>query len=169
MQARVSWLGIVVGAVCAGPASAQAPVASFAELSRALEKGTIVFVQDEAGQRTKGKVTDLSATTLQIMTGVSGRTVTFSADRVTRVSKVDSRLNGFLIGAIAGAVPGFLAGHWWNTYSTNEGGGSTPLAYVFFGVPLALAGGGIGFAIDGAIDGQTLVFARRTLAVSLKF
>jgi len=101
--------------------------------------------------------------------GVSGRTLTFTADRVMRVSKVDSRLNGFLIGVLAGAIPGFLAGHWWNLYSTNEGGGSSPLSYLVFGGPIALVGGGIGFAIDGAINGQTLVFARRSLTVSIKF
>jgi hypothetical protein len=37
-------------------------------------------------------------------------------------------------------------------------------AYPVFGGLMGLAGGGIGFAIDGAIDGQTLVYARRTVA-----
>lgn len=160
----------LIAIAAAVPAAAQDTVATFTDLSRVVRKGNIVFVQDEKGERTKGKITELSDASLHIMTGgVLGRTFTFTADRVMRVSKVDSRLNGFLIGAIAGIVPGFLAGQWWNAYSTNEGGGSSPLSYLIFGAPLSLIGGGIGFAIDGAIDGQTLVFARRSLAVSVKF
>jgi hypothetical protein len=157
-------------AACARPVIAQTTVDSFAELSRLVKQGTVVFVQDEKGERTKGKITELSDTSLQIMTGgVSGRTFRFAAERVTRVSTVDSRLNGFLIGAIAGAVPGILVGHWWNTYLENEARDPSPLSYLVFGLPLSLAGGGIGFAIDGAIDGQTLVFRRPGVSMSIKF
>jgi len=160
----------LIAVAFAAPTAAQDTVTAFADLSQVVKKGSVVFVQDEKGERTKGKITELSDKSLQIMTGgVSGRTLTFTADRVMRVSKVDSRLNGFLIGVVAGAIPGFLAGHWWNLYNTNEGGGSSPLSYLVFGAPIALVGGGIGFAIDGAINGQTLVFARRSLTVSVKF
>lgn len=163
-------ISFLIVVTLADPASAQDTVTAFADLSRLVQKGNIVFVQDENGQRTKGKITDLSDKSLQIMTGgVSGRTLTFTADRVMRVSKVDSRLNGFLIGAIVAAVPGFLAGHWWNAYSTNEGGGSSPLSYLVWGGPISLVGGGIGYAIDGAIDGQTLVFRRPGVTMSVKF
>jgi hypothetical protein len=88
-------LAVGVVAACARPAMAQSAVGTFAELSQIVEKGAVVFVQDEKGERTKGKITELSDTSLQIMSGgVSGRTFSFGAERVTRVSTVDSRLNG---------------------------------------------------------------------------
>ena len=164
-------IALLVIVTLTADAFAQEPVTVFAELPRVLETGTRVFVQDEKGVRTKGRMGDLSDSSLQLITGgVIERTVTFNSERVMRVSRIDSRLNGFLIGAIAGAAPGLLAGHWWSTYQYNEGGGHVPLAYLVFGLPIALAGGGIGFAIDGAIDGETLVFARRQgVSFSLKF
>ena len=141
--------------------AAQDVVDSFARLPQVIGQGNVVIVQDEKGERTKGKITGLSDTSLQIITGgVSERTLTFPADRVTRVSKIDSRWNGFIIGALAGAVPGMLAGYWWSEYSNNEAGGPSSWGYLVFGAPLIAAGGGIGYAIDGAIDGQTLVFRR---------
>src|SRR5688572_28180728 len=134
---KVLVLLIVLG--CAHDAIAQEPVASFAELSTVVKRGAVVVVHDDKGERTKGKITELSPTTLQIMTGGAlSRTLSFGADRVTRVSKLDSRWNGFIIGAVAGAVPGLLAGYWWSEYSNNEGGGPTPLGYVYFGSALSL-------------------------------
>ena len=167
---RNGMLVLALVAVCGRPAVAQTTIDSFAELSQVLKKGNTVFVQDEKGERTKGKITELSDTSLRIMTGgISGRTLTFNADRVARVSKVDSRLNGFLIGAIAGAVPGLLLGHGLNSWCENELGSNCWVTYPYTAGLTGLVGGWIGFAIDGAIDGQTLVFARRSLTVSLKF
>lgn len=163
-------LVIVVTLACAVPAFAQEPVGSFAQLPQVVKPGNIVFVQDEKGERTKGKITELSETSLQIVTGgVSGRTLTFSADRVTRVSKVDSRLNGFIIGAVAGAVPGLFLGHMFNQYCKNETPDYCPGAYAYAGGLLGITGGGIGYAIDGAIDGQRLVFRRAGSAPGLRF
>ena len=159
---------IVLG--CAHNAIAQEPVASFAELPTVVTKGAVVFVLDDKGERTKGKITELSPTTLQITTGgVFSRTLSFGADRVARVSKIDSRLNGFLIGAVAGAVPGLILGHTFNQYCKNESPDYCPVAYAYAGGLLGLVGGGIGYAIDGAINGQTLVFRRPSLSMSVKF
>ena len=152
------------------PALAQQTAATFAELSKVVRPGHVIFVQDEKGERTKGKITDLSDSSLRIITGgVSGRTLTFTADRVTRVSKVDSRLNGFLLGAIAGAVPGLWLGHQFNQLCKNESPDYCPGAYAYGGGLLGLVGGGIGYAIDGAIDGQRLVFRRPGITMSVKF
>jgi hypothetical protein len=165
---RVAGILLVMGIAVLGVArasAAQDPVESFSLLPQVIKKGNVVFVQDDKGERTKGKITELSDTSLRIMTGgVMGRTLTFPADRVSRVSKLDSRWNGFIIGAIAGAVPGMLAGYWWSAYSNNEAGGPSNWGYVYFGSALIAVGGGIGYAIDGAIDGQTLVFRRSTVA-----
>lgn len=147
--------------VLASFANAQTAVDSFAELPRVIQPGTNVFVEDDKGQRTKGKITELSDATLQLMTpGVSGRRVSFAPDQVRRVMKVDSRLNGFLIGAAAGVVPGVLLGMGFKTYCSNEAT-SCPAAPAILGTVVGLAGGGIGYAIDGAVNGQTLVYSRR--------
>ena len=152
-------LALLLGSAVA--AGAQDVVRAFAELPRVVDKGNVVFVQDDAGERTKGSITELSDKSLEIMTsGIPGRTVTFPADRVTRVSKVDSRLNGFVIGAVAGAVPGLLLGHGFRNWCENESGSNCGTAYAYAGGVFALVGGWIGRAIDGAVDGQTLVFRR---------
>ena len=160
----------LIAITVAVPALAQGAVTSFGDLATVVETGAIVFVQDEKGERTKGKITELSPTSLQIMTGgVFSRTLTFNADRVMRVSKVDSRLNGFIIGAVAGAVPGLFLGHMFNQYCNNETPDYCPIAYAYAGGLLGLAGGGIGYAIDGAIDGQTLVFRRAGPSPGVRF
>lgn len=144
----------------ASPAFAQEPAGSFADLSKVVKRGQVVFVEDDGGRRVKGNITELSDTSLEIMTGNDGREIRFAADRVARVSKADSRVNGFLIGAAIGAGGGIYFASFVDMLLENEGSdGNT--AYALFGGLAALAGGGIGYAIDGAIDGQKLVYARR--------
>jgi hypothetical protein len=154
-------IAATLAVVFARPAVAQTTVESFDQLSQVLKPGVIIFVTDQTGQRTKGKISALSGSVLEVRTGgVSERTLSFPAERVTRVSRVDSRLNGFLIGAVAGAVPGVIGGMMFNQYCHNEAGACPAMIPVAGGVA-GLIGAGIGYAIDGAIDGQTLVFARR--------
>jgi hypothetical protein len=158
---RVSVIAVVLTLVSARPGVAQPTAESFDQLSQVLKPGVVVFVQDENGQRIKGKISALSGSGLELRTGgTSERTISFAADRVTRVARVDSRLNGFVIGAIAGAVPGIIGGMMFNQYCHNESA-DCPAAIPMAGGLTALVGAGIGYAIDGAIDGQTLVFARR--------
>jgi hypothetical protein len=155
---------VVVAAMVASPAFAQPTVDSFSELSKVVKKGQVVFVEDEAGQRVKGNITELSDSSLQLMTtGVGGREVTLAGSRITRVSRVDSRVNGFLIGAAIGVGAGIYSGSMIDMLFENEAS-NADFAYPLFGALMGLAGGGIGYAIDGAIDGQQLVFARRGLA-----
>ena len=70
----------------------------------------------------------------------------------------DSRLNGFLIGFAVGAVPGIMLGMGINTYCNNESSSGCPIAIPVVGALFGLAGGGIGYAIDGAIHGQSVTF-----------
>jgi len=84
----------------------------------------------------------------------------------------DSRLNGFLIGFAVGAVPGIMLGMGIRQYCENESA-SCPAAVPITGILTGFAGGGIGYAIDGAIHGQTLTFGRprpnAAIRVSFKF
>jgi hypothetical protein len=70
----------------------------------------------------------------------------------------DSRLNGFLIGFAAGAIPGIWLGMGISTYCENESR-SCPAMIPIVGGLFGLAGGGIGYAIDGAI-GQSITAGR---------
>ena len=157
---RTAILAFTLVISCAAWSFAQAPVESFTQLPEALKVGTIVYVQDEQGQRTKGKIREMSPASLTLSTvdGYSQKR-SFAADRVARISRVDSRLNGFLIGLTAGAAPGAMLGHGFTTYCENESA-HCPAAPYILGATFGLIGGWIGFEIDDAINGQTLVFRR---------
>lgn len=154
-------VAVVVAMMTASPAFAQEPASSWAELSKVVKRGHVVFVEDERGERFKGNITELSDSSLQLMTtGVGGREMTFPSNSVRRVSRVDSRLNGFLIGAAIGVAGGLYSASMVDMLFENEAS-NADWTYPVFGAVMGLAGGGIGYAIDGAIDGQKLVYARR--------
>jgi len=157
MVVRIALVGVLL--TVASAASAQTAIDSFERLPEAVKKGNVVMVTDEKGQQTKGKISELSPASLTILHGGYNQPTVFSSDRVMRVSKIDSRLNGFLIGLAAGAVPGILLGVGFTTYCENESA-HCPGAPAYLGGALGLIGGWIGFSIDGAINGQQLVFAR---------
>ena len=171
MSIRIGLLGVFLTAIGAVPGFAQPLVVdSFARLSEVIEPGNVVFVTDEKGAQTKGKVTELSEASLQLLTpGMYEKTVVFPSDRVVRVSKIDSRWNGFLIGTAIGAVPGIILGSLFNEYCYNEGGGHCPAMIAVVGGSTGLIGGWIGYGIDGAINGQTLVYARAPKPPGLSF
>jgi hypothetical protein len=79
----------------------------------------------------------------------------------------DSRLNGFLIGFAAGVIPGIWLGTGISTYCENESK-SCPAMIPIVGGLLGLAGGGIGYAIDGAI-GQSVTIGRPRPNTNLRF
>ena len=138
---------------------ARAQVAdSFAELTGVLKSGTKVFVADDSGQTTKGKITELSPASIALLTNRDER-ISLSSNRVRMVSRIDSRWNGFLIGAAAGAIPGALLGVGFKTYCENESA-SCPQAPLVMGALAGLVGGWIGSGIDGLIDGQKVVYQR---------
>ncbi len=159
----ITCIALFINVTVPGTTIAQTTAESFADLSRVVKKGQVVFVESEQGERVKGNITDLSDTSLQLATGVSGREMTFTADRVVRVSKADSRVNGFLIGAVIGVAGGIYSASMVDMLFENEAS-NADWTYPVFGGLMGLAGGGIGYAIDGAIDGQKLVFARRGAA-----
>lgn len=169
MVIRIALLSTCLWLASAVAAQAQTAVTSFEKLPEVLKTGTRVFVTDETGAQTKGKVTALSPASMQLLTGMFQRTVVFPSDRVIRVSRLDSRRNGFLIGAAIGAVPGIILGSLFNEYCYNEGGGHCPVVIAFAGGATGLLGGWIGFGIDGAINGQTLVYARAPKPPGLSF
>jgi hypothetical protein len=79
----------------------------------------------------------------------------------------DSRLNGFLIGLLAGAVPGVMLGMGVKRYCENESR-SCPIAVPVAGALFGFVGGGIGYAVDGAI-GESRTFARPRPTPNIRF
>ena len=147
--AALLWIGT-------GSAVGQTPVDSLAQLQPVLTMGRLVIVEESEGSRVSGALTGLTATSITVTPKLSPPRVV-AAERVSRVTRVDSRLNGFLIGAAAGAVPGLLLGHGWSAYCNNEGGGPCPISYAIFGGLSGVVGGWIGWSIDGAINRDRFV------------
>jgi hypothetical protein len=81
------------------PAPAQSVANTFEELGQVLKKGQTIVVTDASGQRTKGKVSDLSPSSLVI---VIPDARTFAEGSVAEIRRTDSVRNGALIGAGVG-------------------------------------------------------------------
>ena len=82
------------------PAPAQTVANSFDELRQVLKKGQTVVVTDASGQRTKGRVWDVSPSSVVVR---SPEARTFTEGTVTEIRVTDSLSNGALIGAAIGA------------------------------------------------------------------
>lgn len=164
-------------AMCASPASAQTPAATapaFGDLSQVIKPGLVVIVIDEKGDRTKGTITSISDSVVEVRR--YGRVIAFPADRVTRISKLDSRRDGFGLGFLAGGVVGGYLGVETAEFCSDfgSGWGSTdnddgcPWAIPTLAGIFGMVGGGIGALIDNFIDGETTVFERPRAAAQLR-
>src|SRR4051794_30838372 len=101
-----------IGCLCvlagsAQAAHAQAVSTTFDELVGKLKTGSTVTVTDGAGRKVAGKVTALSAVSLQLV--ADGQEKTFAVPQIREVSR-RQRLTGqgALIGLFAGAILGFV-------------------------------------------------------------
>ena len=94
-----TWSALAVLIILIPKASpAQTVASSFEELPQVLKKGQNVVVIDAGGQRTKGRVADVSASSLVLMPDAR----TFAEAAVTEIRATDPVLNGALIGAAVG-------------------------------------------------------------------
>jgi hypothetical protein len=86
---------------------AQAPAATFAEMPRVLETGRTVVVTDSDGRRTKGRVAEITPSSLTLLVrdswGMERRQL-FPESGVRAINRSDSIWNGLLIGLGAGIV-----------------------------------------------------------------
>jgi hypothetical protein len=96
---RCTWSALAWVALAPGTAGAQTVANSFEELQRMLKPGQMVVIADDAGVETKGKVLDISASSLTILTPDQR---TFPNSGVAQVRRTDSLWNGALIGAGVG-------------------------------------------------------------------
>ena len=118
-----------------------------------------VFVLDESGQETSGRLVELNADSLLLQ--IQGREQRFEATRVRRLAKRgDSLKNGALLGAVIGAVVGVASsGSSGCTGTTLDaqapcGAGARVLGALVGGAVFA----GVGVGIDALIPGRTTLY-----------
>ena len=146
-------------------ASAQVVATSFEELRALVKPGDTIDVTDPSGRKTKGRLGDLSASSLELLvrkTGPDGRETFVPQARLSErdvrqvlLERRDSLLNGTLIGLAVVAFPS------WATISYGlQGGGEGPrngpivgMGVVFLGI-----GAGIGAWVDASITERTTVY-----------
>ncbi len=145
----VACLAVLLPALTAG---AQAPGPSLPDLrSQGLvAPGDTVYVTDGRGQRTKGRLTELSATGLTL--AARGGARDFQSVDIVRIERGDSLENGMLIGLAAGigATVAFC--------KADTDSEACPYIVAYFGLP-AMGGGAIlGALIDASVR-KTLYLA----------
>jgi hypothetical protein len=132
--------------VAPNPAPAQTASNSFEELRLLLKKGQTVVVTDATGQRTKGKVADVSPSSLVVLIPDAR---TFTERTVSEIRASDPVWNGALIGAAIGTGLAM----WDYLIDPSEPGNA-----VVFTVAIGL-GTAIGAGIDALVNrGGTLLY-----------
>lgn len=152
---------VVAAALVPSGARAQAIARSFEELQRTVTTGQTVFVTDKTGRQTKGKVADVSTSSLVILTP---DTLAVPEGTVTEIRRADGLWKGALIGLGAGVFPGMLAGFAGCAESNEPGCVKGPIygALIVGGISAA-----IGAGIDAAVNklGDLVYLAPETVAV----
>jgi hypothetical protein len=186
--ARLVFASLLTTAIAA-PAAAQSAVSSFADLGRRLEADRTVYVQtaevrDEHGRGIKGKVVDLSESTLRL--AVRGDYLLFSERDVLVVSeRHTSAGKGALIGLAVGGGLGLFG----VTAACGSSKDAETCAWARFGLMLGAGFGTLlGAEIGHSIEHEQVLFlapdlrqsrrltitpsvgkARKALAASIRF
>lgn len=157
----------------AAPASAQNPAASFDQLRSLVKTGDTIEVTDASGHRTKGRLGELSISSLELLvlrTQPDGSqkwapVAPFQERDVTQImlERRDSLLNGTLIGLAAGGGIALYVIGISHCRDCSEPG----IGYVVAPIPVGI-GVGLGAAIDFAIRDRVKIYQapeRRPLSV----
>jgi len=137
---------------------AQESVKSFDQLNTRLRVGDTIWVTDAQGREIKGKIRDLSATSLLLDAGGTPQDLQAARVATIQLQPKDSLKNGVLWGALAGFVGGALS----CLLNPQCGGDDEIASAVSRGLAIvgAAAGAGIGAGADAAIKGPKLVIYR---------
>lgn len=147
-------------------ASAQTVATSFEELRALVKPGDTVYVTEASGRRTKGRLGELSTSSLELLvrkTGSDGRESFMPQARLSEgdvrqilLERRDSLLNGTLIGLASGAGPWILAAAH-PCFNTRE----YPHSQCPQGLLVtSIIGTAVGAAIDALIIKRTTVYYR---------
>lgn len=139
---------LIAATLRAGTASAQ--VASPPRFTTEVPIGDVVHVTDTAGMTVKGKLSAITPDVLKVQVGSAVRDIAMANVRQVQWRRRDSVLNGLVIGAAIGAIPGI----YWLIADPNECTGLCPEDYASIAV-----GAGVGALIDRAIGRTVTVYS----------
>ena len=141
---------IALMVLAAASVEAQVIAGNFDQLRVLVKPGDTLTVTDGTGGRLRGKLMDVSASSLEL--DVAGTRRLFQDTDVATIEKrgADSLKNGALIGLVtAGAIFGPAFGA-----LTGEWGAAVAVGLMYSGI-----GAGIGVGIDALIEGERVVYA----------
>jgi len=168
-------LAIVLTATVAAPAAAQTAASSFADLRNRLEADQTVYVQtaevaDEGGRGIKGKMLELSGSTLRLLVDGQGRE--FSERDVLVVSaRHTSTGKGALIGLAVGmGLDLWLLHGWALAQECGRGGDAESCGWLKLGL-MFMAGSGlmVGADIGHSLEHEQVLFLAPDLRGSRTF
>lgn len=148
----------------AGTATAQELAGSFDQLRVLVKPGDTVSVAEQAGRVTRGRITELSPSSLVLVTNGTRRELREADINTIRQRRDDSLANGAGWGLLVGGGLGLLAGL--SVASEYEEGAGWALP--FFGLIYGGIGTGVGVGIDALIRGERVIYAGRAAAPSTK-
>jgi hypothetical protein len=160
IRAAVRAAFLVSACLCGatGRASAQLVARTFDDLPLRVAVGDVVTVTDASAQETRGRVSALSSASISILVHGEPRTFATPEVRLIQRRRVDSLLNGALIGAAAAGVPMTVlaAG-----VCEDEIGECMPYVAGY-----ALVGAAIGLVVDAFVMGRETVYLPDVQAVA---
>ena len=164
-QIRNIALALAVTVIAAAPVRAQEPAATIDELRLLVKRGDTVSITDAGGQVVKGSITQLSADSIRLRTGIHERDVFESEIRTIRQRKDDALSDGARKGFAVGALLGVVAGAFASEY---YGFSAYPLMIGTYGSLFA----GIGVGLDAMVTHNQTIYDsawRAPKAASIRF
>ena len=145
--------------------SAQTVATSFEELRALVKPGDTIYVTDASGRRTKGRLGELSASSLELLvrkTGPDGRETVVPQARLSErdvrqivLQRRDPLWKGTVIGLGLGAIPGAVAGL---SGCAQYNGHACVTGPIFGALMIGGIGAGVGALIDALITERTTVY-----------
>ncbi len=156
-------IALVLACLLPLPAWAQQPARSFEELQSQLKVKVddIVYVTGQSGERLKGRILGLSATSLRLAVNGTQRDLRETTIREIKKRRPDRWWDGALLGAVIGAAAGY-----WTGWSLCDGGdcGEGGLVNPGFAVFGAGIGAGAGALADLSIRRFDTLYANPSAA-----
>ena len=163
MTARVLAMTVMVAAL-GGRADAQELAGDLNQLRVLVKPGDVLTVTDTAGQRVRGRLTQLDNAGI-VLELQEKQKRQYEGHMVAIIEKHggDSLKNGALIGFATGGILGGLGG----ALSANAFGGNPVGIAATAGLIYGGIGAAIGTGIDALIDGRYVIYAKSKATVSL--
>jgi hypothetical protein len=138
-----------ISAAAQAPAPPPTVTSTWAAVAGRVQIGNRVYVTDTAGRTTAGTLTVVTDAALEVSVGDGVRRLPAAEVRRIQSRQTDSPVNGILIGAGAGAIPGI----YWLIVDPNECTGPCPEDYAAIAVGALLGG-----LIDRAVTRRVTVY-----------